>query len=333
MYILMLLIILIIICYLIMVYHARSSGRTFHEDLMTSMYGSTFPEEHFRPIIHPEQYQQLVDAGSNLAKSETLIIGGLAYNISKNQIDMLERRLDYVSQGWSNVKFFIYGLDSKEPYRSHLIDWANRDSRLTLIPPVVTPWKGKPVFVKMANLRTALHSHVISYIEAQPNPNDHYFLSIDCDLGGPISLEGLYHSRALMDSDPSIGAVYSNGIVSDSFINTIPGLRGWCYPGLGFTYYDDLALIIDNDDETKLWKWFYATRGRGADPIPVQSAYGGAALISYSALKDGKFDTSTKQCEHHSFNLSLKEHGYKLVVNPSFILLAGCQGHHKTRKL
>lgn len=309
-----------------MVYNARKDGRTFHEDLLGSMYLDVFPEEEFSPKHN--SYWDEVNQGMKLASQETLCVGGLAYNLSQRQIKLLERRINYFSKGWKQVKVFIYGLDSKEPFRDYLIDWSNRDSRVTLIPKVEQSWKDTNVYIKMAKLRNILHNAVLKDIDKAKC----MFLSIDADIGGPISRDGLFHARYVLEN-PSIGIVYANGIVSDSFINTIPGLKGWCFPGLGFSYYDDLALIMDYDDEPKLLKWYSMAYGRGEKPVHVISAYGGAGLMKPIVIRTVAYNETITKCEHHSFNKEVNKLGYDIVVDPSFLLLAGCQGHHLVRKM
>jgi hypothetical protein len=314
-----------------MVSNARINGRTFHEDLLPSMYVAVFPEEDFNAN---EQYMNEVNEGALLAKDETLVVGGLAYNLTSEQITMLEKRINYVSEGWNNAIIYVYGLDSKDECKQHLIDWSNRDKRVILLPKIDRSWKKENVFVKMSNLRNVLHNYISLSLT---NTDKHFYLTMDYDIGGPISKDGIYHARYLMN-DQKVGVVYANGIVSDSFINTIPGLKGWCFPGLGYSYYDDLALIVDADyddyeQESKLWKWFHMAYGRGQQPLNVKSAYGGAGLMRLNMLKYASFNNQTKVCEHHSFNKDIISKGYKILVDPSFLLLAGCQGHHLTRKV
>lgn len=325
-YILFLAIILIIIVYMSMVTYARTHGRTFHEDLLPSMYSDIFPEEDFDG---GEYYDEKIKKMENVICNENLVIGGLIYNMEDKDVRMLEKRLTYIGKGWKSVKIHVYGMDSKEEYVGYLKDWKNRDERVVLLDKMEgTSWKDKNVFVKMSNLRNRVHESLGQYC----GDGSTFFLSMDYDLGGPISREGLLHARYLLE-DQTIGAVYANGIVSDSFINTIPGLKGWCFPGLGFCYYDDLALKIDSDDESKLYKWFMATKGRGSKHMEVQSAYGGAGLMRIDLANEVRYDESNRVCEHHAFNDRIRKRGLKVIMDPSFILLAGCQGHHLSRKV
>lgn len=58
-------------------------------------------------------------------------------------------------------------------------------------------------------------------------------------------------------------------------------------------------------------------------PIPVDSAFGGAAIYRASALKEGSYSAFTKNgeevCEHVTFNLFLRNRGLKLYIFPNFI--------------
>jgi len=324
-YILFLVIILIIIMYLSMLTYSRTHGRTFHEDIMPSMYTDIFPEDEFKG---GNEYMNRVSMMRNVVLNENLVIGGLIYNMEEDKVLMLEKRINYISDGWKSVTIMIYGLDSKEPYSGYLIDWSKRDKRVKLIDSMKgVSWKNKNVFVKMSHLRNRVHESLNSI-----NTKDTFFLSMDYDIGGPISRDGLLHARYLLE-DNTLGAVYANGIVSDSLLNCIPGLKGWCFPGLGYSYYDDLALKISGDDESKLYKWFSMTSGRGTKYKEVLSAYGGAGLMRLKVAKDMRYDEANTVCEHYGFNKSIRDNGLKIIVDPSFILLAGCQGHHITRKV
>lgn len=326
-YILFMAIILIVIVYMSMVTYARMHGRTFHEDLLPSMYTADFPEDDFDG---GEYFNEKIKKMENIICNENLVIGGLVYNMEEDNVKMLEKRLTYATKGWKTVKIHVYGMDSGEKYVKYLIDWRDRDDRVVLLDKMdgVT-WKNKNVFVKMSNLRNRVHESLGQYCGDRCT----FFLSMDYDLGGPISRDGILHARYLLE-DQTIGAVYANGIVSDSFINTIPGLKGWCFPGLGFCYYDDLALKIGGqDNESKLYKWFAITKGRGSKHMEVQSAYGGAGLMRIDLANEMRYDEDNNVCEHHGFNARIRKRALKIIVDPSFILLAGCQGHHLTRKV
>lgn len=340
-YILFLAIILIVIVYMSMVTYARTHGRTFHEDLLPSMYHSDFPEDEFDG---GDYFKEKVKKMEEVVKNENLVIGGLAYNMEEKDVKMLEKRLSYATRGWKTVTIHVYGMDSSDKHVKYLKDWKDRDERVVLLDRMEgVSWKKKNVFVKMSNLRNRVHESLGQYC----GDGSTFFLSMDYDLGGPISREGLLHARYLLE-DQTIGAVYANGIVSDSFINTIPGFKGWCFPGLGYCYYDDLALQINSTDykkptegmvsswvgswdESKFYKWFTITKGRGNKHMDVKSAYGGAGLMRIDLANELRYDETNTTCEHHEFNAKIIRRGLRVVVDPSFILLAGCQGHHLTR--
>ena len=70
---------------------------------------------------------------------------------------------------------------------------------------------------------------------------------------------------------------------------------------------------------------------RGDEPLPVKSAFAGLALYRGKSVRGLRYDEGTRDCEHVSFHRALAERGGQLVLNPSLMLLAGRQGHHRTK--
>lgn len=162
----------------------------------------------------------------------------------------------------------------------------------------------------MARLRNLLLS------EARKEKTD-YLVMFDCDLVGPISRDGLVHSVYKMDHD-DYAMISANGLVN------VTGLHVNLLH-LGWIYYDPFAFTYMNGENMNKVR-LGISRKRGEKIIPVRSAFSGAALYDMKKLKGIDYIEQKKICEHKTLNFQLHIKGYKLGMNPSFILLAGIQG-------
>ena len=173
----------------------------------------------------------------------------------------------------------------------------------------------------MARLRNTL----LERLETEP-PTD-FVAVLDGDLEGPLSLDGLAHSVALMTAPRGPDGVAAMGV------NNWLGLP-LLLPFVGYSYYDPLAFREtawprrSSDAEVR-----YRLSGlrRGDEPLKVLSAFAGFALYRGKSVRGLRYDETTRDCEHVSFHRALAERGGQLVLNPSLMLLAGRQGHHQTK--
>jgi hypothetical protein len=146
---------------------------------------------------------------------------------------------------------------------------------------------------------------------------------LDGDLEGPISEEGMLHALSVLERDASYGAVAAFGV------NNWGGLDGMV-PFVGYSYYDPLAFREHRweRDQKDAWvRWRLGQARVGDAPIVARSAFAGAALYRSGAIQGLRYP-EPDECEHVAFHRLLDERGYRVAVDPAFLLLAGRQGHH-----
>ena len=61
----------------------------------------------------------------------------------------------------------------------------------------------------------------------------------------------------------------------------------------------------------------------------VASAFAGLTIYRTEQLQGLRYDNATEDCEHVSLHRALAAQGSRLVLDPSLLLLAGRQGHHR----
>jgi hypothetical protein len=169
----------------------------------------------------------------------------------------------------------------------------------------------------------ALRNALLEAIEADA-PTE-FIAMFDGDLEGPISLDGVAHTVAVLDTDSELSAVAAFGI------NNWVGLDA-TVPFLGYSYYDPLAFRESRWERTSsdaAIRWRLRNVRRGDPLIPVKSAFAGCAFYRSGAIWGLRYALDGKDCEHVGFHRALAERGGRLGINPAMLLLAGKQGHHE----
>jgi len=279
-------------------------------------YGIEFAEDRFLPRKSRQaDYLRTCDAGREAAARSTVAIGVLIHN----RIDLarlLRARLEALAALFREARIYILGEDSTDGTEEVLRDWARESPELVrCVPPVKTSRRG---VARIAALRNVL----LEAIEAD-EPTD-FIAMLDGDMEGPISLDGVAHTFAMLDSDIDLSAVAAFGV------NNWVGLDA-TVPFVGYSYYDPLAFREHRWERTSsdaAIRWRLRKVRRGDPLIPVKSAFAGCAIYRSRAIRGLRYELDGKDCEHVGFHRALAERGGRLSINPAMLLLAGKQGHH-----
>ena len=295
--------------------------KTVDELLRPHFYKLRFPETAFLPRKGREaRYLEQVANGRERQAQQTLTIVTLLHN----RVDLalyLRARCEALLSGFRGGRVLVIGDDSTDGTERVLADWARARPELVVNVPAPRLERGLSGFARMARLRNALCER----LEAEP-PTD-LVAVMDGDLEGPISLDGLAHSVALLSEPRGPDAVAALGI------NNWVGLP-LLMPFLGYGYYDPIAFregAWERRSSDAAIRYRLAGLRRADAPIDVKSAFAGLALYRAEAAFGLRYDEATTDCEHVGFHRALAERGGRLVLNPSLMLLAGRQGHHQTR--
>lgn len=292
-------------------------GRVTADELSRPQrYGIEFPEDRFSPRkARQAEYLETRDAGREASARSTLAIGVLIHD----RIDLarlLRARLEALAGLFREARIYIIGEDSTDGTEEVIREWSEESPELVRrIAPVTTLQRGVP---RIAALRNAL----LEAIEAD-DPTD-FVAMFDGDLEGPISLDGVAHTVAMLDRDRELSAVAAFGI------NNWVGLDA-TVPFLGYSYYDPVAFREGRWERTSsdaAIRWRLRNARRGDPLIVVKSAFAGCAIYRSSAIRGLRYELDGKDCEHVGFHRALAERGGRVGINPAMLLLAGKQGHH-----
>lgn len=295
--------------------------KTIDELVRPERYELAFPENAFVP--RPERqgmFRRRVAAGREAARSRRLTVLTLLHN----RVDLallLRARVQALLALFGGGRALIIADDSTDGTERVIADWAAADPARVLRVPPPRLERGLSSFARMARLRNALCG-------ALDQEDDTDLVAVlDGDLEGPLSLDGVAHAVALLSEPSGPDAVAALGI------NNWLGLPILA-PFIGYGYYDPIAFRErdfarrDSDASVRLR---LAGLRRGDAPLPVLSAFAGLALYRGEIARGLRYDERTTDCEHVSYHRALAARGGKLVLDPSLMLLAGRQGHHRTK--
>ena len=312
-----LLVLTLIIAFLIifLVFFIIQQESTLHQFMYPQLYRNKFKDSYFPPLTNQKEYWSRVRKGYKIMERSKLAVIGLAYNLGEEKTHKLIRRMKYLTEHFGDYRIIIYYIDSEDD-TYYILD--NSDLKIE-IPLKRIDKRGLTRVQKMSKLRNICKRR-LEKIDFDPD----YVIIQDCDLASAMSLDGIANSLSYMNE---YDALFANGLNNNFIFN-------WHIPYLSFTYYDTFAYKSEGGgmDGDKA-----VTFGRGYSPFRVKSAFGGAGIYKYEVLKKFKYDEKhPSMCEHVNLHFQMHKKGYKLGINPSFLLFSGMQGestHKKCRGL
>jgi hypothetical protein len=287
-------------------------------------------------------YLYQVKQGSQYMQTQSIAIAGLLRDGQEN-IPHLQKFYHQLQPFFRTSSLIIVENDSKDGTRKALLDWHEMDSSVVVLCATAPPnapecntqdelfskeyskTPSSPRIQKMAMLRN-VYLHYLQQGHGHDQDHDHgpdYLLVLDMDLQGQLFMDGVCHSMACMEQNPSLDAVACNGMILS------PSSSGG-----SLTYYDSFAYVAPGEEGE--WNTLFDKRSHDDEVLrytsekylkgnmeldPVVSAFGGACLYRFSSLKKAKAQYSYSSdrfvCEHTRLHKHLKN----MVVNPRMLFL------------
>jgi inositol phosphorylceramide mannosyltransferase catalytic subunit len=293
--------------------------RTFDEVLRPDRYKLSFPEQAFLPRPdRARRYRERVERGREIASRGTLTILTLLHD----RVDLalyLRARCEALLSQFRGGRVVVLCEDSTDGTERVMADWGRARPELVCsvpVPPLPRALRG---FGRMARLRNALCQR------ADELPASDFVAIIDGDLEGPISGDGLCHALALLAEEGGPDGAAALGV------NNWVGLP-MLAPFVGYGYYDPIAFrerSWERSQRDAAVRYRLAGLRRGDEPVRVRSAFAGLAVYRGASIRGLRYDEAAEDCEHVGFHRALAGRGGRLVLDPSLMLLAGRQGHHR----
>lgn len=247
-----------------------------------------FPESFYLP--QSKDYLDQVIKGIDVCKNSSILFCGCVKNVEKN----LERnilRVNLLKKFFGKLDLFLYENNSTDKTKEivKLCDFYKSED--LDIPPHNRD--------KSLQRRKVMALARNKYLKFAKDQKYDYLAVIDMDLAGGFSFEGIFHTMSLDFNKKIYG---SNSIIYQDkqrlFFDT------WAYRGYESDKEGDNLFIFN----------------RGANPVRVDSCFGGLAIYPYSITSED-IEYKDYDCDHVTLHDQLRQLGYKVYLNPSMITL------------
>jgi len=287
---------------------------TADEILRHERYGVEFTESAFEPRPSRAAAWRADLARARSVTSELRIGFCVLLHDRVDLVPLLRKRIEHLGAAFAGWKLILYGADSSDGTAAAVARWAAEDPRVVL-----------PEFTESAargiGRIAALRNHLLDAVEQE---SVDVVAMLDGDLAGPVSRDGLVHAASLLRGPTAAVAVTAYGV--NNYIGIDRPI-----PIAGATYYDTFAFRVGHGRRRRdldVRRRFLGVR-RADAPIEVDSAFGGCAVYDAAAISGLRYDASGEDCEHVSLHMAIRARGGRVLVDPSFVLLSGRQGHHE----
>lgn len=251
-----------------------------------------------------------------------IVIVGLCKNIGK-YFHGSKKNLIKIASNFNKYKIILIENDSTDDTKKLIEEWSNEDSNVKLISFYNL---NQMLNIKHRTESIAFCRNVaIQEIKMLDKKEYPYTLMVDMDdclQSDKFTYEGVMSSIDYLKEDSSLAVV---GAVIDGPYYDIYALRNeechyncWkmVFANLNKMSYDDAVKEFVNSHNKDYSK----------DPglIYVDSLFGGAAVFKNELWVKSEYtgicDDGTEECEHVPMCLKLRKMGYKIAMNPKFIL-------------
>lgn len=264
-------------------------------------YLSSFPEAIYPPV-NPTEYTNRCLRGYEIMAHSRACIGGLARNIAWNS-NNLQARLIKTTSLFKSCDIVFFENDSDDGTQNILEHWPIKLLTTVLGDKQLTG-TGLARRINMAGYR----NQYLRWIQDRLDKYD-LVIIIDTDTYG-WSYDGIANSCSYF---PQYDVFGSNGLIYIS----------------QRMYYDTYA--YREIDQTKhITQQNLLEKNRGDEPYLVNSCFGGLAIYKASVLKDTKYEYW--DCDHVTIHQQIRKNGYKIVMNPSQIVLYSPHFYQLTNK-
>lgn len=296
-------------------------AKTLDELLRPARYGVQFPEASFPPRARKrEGYERRVARGRETARGRSLTIVTLLHDRIDLALD-LRARCEALLRSFGGGRVLVLGEDSTDGTERVLAEWVKARPGVVVSVPLPRLSAGVRGFARMAHLRNALLE------QHESLPKTDFLTVLDGDLEGPVSRDGVWHSVDCLSEPGAPQGVTALGV--NNYLG-VPAL----VPFVGYGYYDPIAFREHRWERSlpdAAVRLRLAHLRRGDEPLAVRSAFAGLAIYQSDSVRGLRYDPELDDCEHVGFHRALARRGGRLVLNPSLLLLAGRQGHHRAK--
>jgi hypothetical protein len=269
--------------------------------------------------------------GESIAKSSSIVICGLARNIS-HVLEKTQKKLEKIGSFFNKYHIVIFENDSTDNTREIIKKWSKENKNVTLIDCVdengnsneckfnlETGYDMGAISLNRSKKMAVYREQYLNYVKKKFKHYD-YMLVADLDIEGNMNYDGLFHSL----SQNNWGGICINGR------GNVP-----VFFGLLSMMYDTLAYVPKDSDYNNIKynvfkNLFYSNYEilNSEKLIEVTSAFNGYSLYKIPYVINSTYIGDTC-CEHINLHINIIKNGGKIYINPlwtGYFNLQGPQG-------
>lgn len=290
-------------------------------------------------VLNPSLYNSITfktlgvetDKGEAKCLASKIVFTGLCRDCGE-YIDKNLRILEEAGKHFSDYKIVIFENDSKDGTRDMIVAAAKNNPRIILLDcehmgskdcrlNEINLYDYGACSLKRMKKMALFRNQPLTYVKEHLSDYE-YLLTIDLDMEGTFSFDGLFNSIAYDGWD----AIIPNARCP--FPGTLGMVTG-ALDMLAFSPVDDTNIHgqkLGVIEATKgLLKMNYLMIN-AKDLVKVQSAFSGVALYKIPSILKCSYAGNTK-CEHLDLHLDMKNHGCgNIYINPKWIIYFGIPG-------
>lgn len=260
-------------------------------------------------VDYVDSYKEHVEFGRVEARRRKLAVVSICRNAMPHLTNTL-RLIDELAGFWRDCVFYAYENDSSDETAATLDAFAIRQwatiEHDTLGGQDVRGFQPERT-IRLAKCRSRCQGWVRRYAA-----DAEYVLVLDADPHGGFSVDGILNSLGWFCE-----------FRGESFHRREPGamasyslfMRQEETGDFGAAQYDAWAARLSTWEDDRRMQWFHLLMPPvGSQPIPMNSAFGGACLYRREAYLAGTYEGG--DCEHVALHRSMQRAGYQLFLNP-----------------
>ena len=251
-------------------------------------------------------FRDVRDEGSRWADDAKIVVCGMARNIG-GILPVTFHRLGNIVELFRDYALVIVENDSTDNTKQLLADFAKDNRHHVTISSTDYGWEHLHGFEPTRVQRYATLRNQFREIARDKHPDADVVLVVDMDLWGGWSLDGLLNGCGWLQRYKHAACMASTSLFEHRFFSEGPG----------WGHYDTWALRIYGwKHRLAAWKTLWVPPP-GHEPIPVCSAFGGAALYRPEAFYKHAYASIDGDIEHSGLHSSMAADGWSIYLNPA----------------
>lgn len=251
-------------------------------------------------------FRDVHEEGSRWADDAKIVVCGMARNIG-GILPATFHRIGKIVEQFRDYGIVIVENDSTDNTKELLWQFASDNPHRVSVSSTDYGWEHLHGFEATRVERYAKLRNQFREIARDKHPDADVVLVVDMDLWGGWSVPGLLNGCGWLQRKKAAACMASTSLFQHRFYAEGPA----------WGHYDTWALRVHGwKHKLSAWKTLWVPPP-GCEPIPVYSAFGGAALYRPEAFYTHAYASIQGDIEHAGLHQSMVADGWEIYLNPA----------------